>query len=231
MPRTPARKLIVLTGATRGIGRAMTEKFIALGHTVQGCGRSRAHIEQLRQAFGAPHDFAMVDVAQEAQVENWAARVLAQQGPPDLLINNAALIHEAAPLWHVSGEVFDRVIDVNIKGMANVIRHFVPAMVARKSGIIVNISSGLGRSALANMAPYCATKWAVEGLTQALARELPAGMAAIPLNPGVIDTDMLRLGFGEMAREYPRPDKWSERAVPFLLKLGPKDNGKPLSIG
>jgi NAD(P)-dependent dehydrogenase (short-subunit alcohol dehydrogenase family) len=131
----------------------------------------------------------------------------------------------------VSGEVFDRVIDVNIKGVANVLRHFVPALVARKSGVIVTISSGLGRSTMANFAPYCATKWAIEGLTRALAQELPAGMAAVPLNPGVIDTDMLRQGFGETASRYPRPDRWAEQAGPFLLKLGPKDNGKPLSVG
>jgi NADP-dependent 3-hydroxy acid dehydrogenase YdfG len=74
MARTSANKLIVVTGATRGIGRAMTEKFIALGHTVQGCGRGCENINQLRQTFGAPHDFAIVDVAREEQVESWTAR-------------------------------------------------------------------------------------------------------------------------------------------------------------
>jgi NAD(P)-dependent dehydrogenase (short-subunit alcohol dehydrogenase family) len=66
-------------------------------------------------------------------------------------------------------------------------------------------------------------------LTQALAQELPDGLAAVPLNPGVIDTDMLRSCFGESAGQHPSPAEWAERAVPFLLALGPKDNGRPLS--
>src|SRR4029079_16144380 len=94
-----------------------------------------------------------------------------------------------APLWAVPREEFDRLIHVNIKGIANVIRHLVPAMIGRGSGVIVNISSGWGRSTAAEVAPYCASKWAVEGLTRALAQELPAGMAAVPLNPGISDTE------------------------------------------
>jgi NAD(P)-dependent dehydrogenase (short-subunit alcohol dehydrogenase family) len=223
-------KVIVLTGATRGLGLAMTEKFIELGHTVCGCGRSREGIESLRRGHGAPHDFAVVDVAQEQQVEQWAARLLSSRGPPDLLINNAGIINKNAPLWQVPAEEFDQLVDVNLKGVANVLRHFIPAMLARKSGVIVNLSSGWGRSASAEVAPYCATKWAIEGLTAALAQELPRGMAAIALNPGVIDTDMLRSCFGGSAGRYPSPRKWSEQAVPFLLTLNSRDNGKPLTV-
>src|SRR6185295_7668060 len=94
-----------------------------------------------------------------------------------------------APLWRVPVEEFDQVIDVNIKGVANVIRAFLPAMIERGNGVVVNFSSGWGRSTAADVAPYCATKWAIEGLTQALAQELPKGMAAVPVNPGIIDTD------------------------------------------
>jgi NAD(P)-dependent dehydrogenase (short-subunit alcohol dehydrogenase family) len=222
-------KLIVITGATRGLGRALTEKFIALGHTVLGCGRSREHVDGLRRQFGKPHDFEAVDVARDDQVRAWAERVLQSHGPPDLLVNNAALINENAPLWRVPAEEFDRVVDVNIKGVANVIRHFVPAMVEKKRGVIVNLSSGWGRSTSPEVAPYCATKWAMEGLSRALAQELPKGMASIPLNPGVIDTDMLRSSFGENAGDYPDPRAWAESAAPFILRLGAGDNGKPLS--
>ena len=122
------------------------------------------------------------------------------------------------------------VVDINLKGVANVIRHFVPEMVKRKSGVIVNFSSGWGRSADAEFAPYCATKWAIEGLTQSLAQELPSGMAAIPLNPGIINTDMLRSSFGGSAKSYPSPEEWVKVAVPFLIKIGPGDNGKQLTV-
>ncbi len=223
-------KLIVLTGATRGLGLALTEKFVELGHTVCGCGRSREGIEALRRRFGAPHDFAVVDVSQEYQVEPWAARVLSSRGAPDLLINNAAVINQNAPLWQVPAEEFNTVIDVNVKGVANVIRHFVPAMVARKSGVIVNFSSGWGRSVAEEVAPYCASKWAIEGLTQALAEELPRPMAAVPLNPGIIDTDMLRSCYGGSASRYPSAKKWAEQAAPYILGLNSRDNGKQATV-
>ncbi|MFM7149503.1 MAG: SDR family NAD(P)-dependent oxidoreductase, partial [Gemmataceae bacterium] len=76
---------------------------------------------------------------------------------------------------------------------------------------------------------YCASKYAVEGLTLALAQELPPGLAAIPLNPGIINTEMLRSCFGDGAREYPLPEKWAESVVPFLLELGPRQNGQSLT--
>jgi NAD(P)-dependent dehydrogenase (short-subunit alcohol dehydrogenase family) len=147
-----------------------------------------------------------------------------------LLINNAALINHNAPLWKIAAAEFDSVIDVNVKGVANVIRHVLPAMIAAGSGVVVNLSSGWGRSTAPEVAPYCATKWAIEGLTRALAQELPPGLAAVPLNPGIIDTDMLRSTFGGKASNFLTPEEWAEAAAPFLLQLGPKDSGRPLTV-
>lgn len=208
----------------------MTEEFIRLGHTVAGCGRSEKAIAELQGRFTDPNDFAVVDVSSDEQVRGWAKRILESHGPPDLLLNNAALIARNAPLWEVPAEEFSAVIDVNIKGVASVIRHFVPAMVARRSGVIVNFSSGWGRSADAQVAPYCATKWAIEGLTNSLSQELPPGMAAVPLNPGIIDTDMLRSCFGGSSSSYPAPAEWVKIATPFLLKLTAADNGRQMTV-
>ncbi len=223
-------KTIVLTGVSRGLGRALAERFIASGHTVLGCARSAGEIEKLRRAFGPPHDFQAVDVAAAPEVQAWAQRSLKSHGPPDLLINNAALINRNAPLWCVPSAEFSAVIDVNIKGVFHTIHAFLPAMVERRRGVIVNFSSGWGRSVDGEVAPYCATKFALEGLTRALALELPGGLAAIPLNPGIIDTAMLRSGFGASAASYDPPDKWAARAVPFILSLGPKQNGESLTV-
>jgi NAD(P)-dependent dehydrogenase (short-subunit alcohol dehydrogenase family) len=227
MPTVP--RVILITGATRGLGRALVEVFARMGHTIVGCGRSARSIEDLSQLYGPPHDFAVVDVADDPAVAAWADRMLAEVGPPDLLINNAAITNAPAPLWEVDADEFDRVIDVNIKGVANVIRRVAPAMIARGIGVIVNLSSGWGRSTSPNVAPYCASKWAIEGLTRALAQELPKGMAAVPLNPGIIDTDMLKISFGDRSSSFPGPDDWARSAAPFLLGLGPKDNGKALT--
>jgi NAD(P)-dependent dehydrogenase (short-subunit alcohol dehydrogenase family) len=223
-------KVIVITGVTHGIGRAMAEEFARLGHMVLGCGRSQKQIDALKEKFGKPHDFYSVDVSLDESVKSWASVCLTTHAPPDLLINNAGVINKNARLWEVNAREFSEVIDVNVKGTANVIRHFAPSMVKRKTGVIVNLSSGWGRSTDAEVAPYCASKWAIEGLTQALAQELPSGMAAVPLNPGIINTEMLQSAFGGSANHYPTPDEWAKIAVPFLLQIGSKDNGQQLTV-
>ncbi len=223
-------KVVVITGASRGLGRAMVEEFIRRGHTVAGCGRSKAAVGELSRLFAAPHHFEAVDVADPAAVESWGAEVIKKLGPPDLLLNNAALINRNAPLWEIDPAEFGQVIDVNIKGVFHVIRAFLPAMIGRGRGVVVNFSSGWGRSTSPEVAPYCATKFAIEGLTQALAQELPGGLAAIPLNPGVINTEMLRSCFGSGAGSYPKPAEWARNAVPFLLGLDERQNGRPLTV-
>ncbi len=222
---------IVITGVTRGLGRALTEEFIRGGHTVIGCGRSGDAIFDLRMTHLAPHDFSVVDVALDTKVAIWAAKVLENDAAPDLLINNAAIMNRLAPVWEQDDREFTKLVDANIRGVQNVIRHFVPAMVAQKKGVIVNFSSGWGRSVAPQVGPYCMSKWAIEGLTKALAEELPEGMAAVPLNPGVIDTDMLRSAWADGAGSYPKAEQWAKTAAPFILKLSAKDNGKSLSVG
>jgi NAD(P)-dependent dehydrogenase (short-subunit alcohol dehydrogenase family) len=221
---------IIITGVTRGLGRALAEEFIRLGHTVIGCGRGSEGVFDLRMKYGAPHSFDVVDVANATKVGMWGARVLGFGEVPDILINNAALMNTPAPLWKVPPEEFAALVNVNITGTANVIHEFVPAMVAAKKGVIVNLSSGWGRGVSSEVAPYCSSKWAIEGLTKALAEELPTGMAAVPLNPGVIDTDMLRLCWAEGAGNYPKADAWAKAAAPFILQLTAKDNGRSLTV-
>jgi len=218
---------IVITGVSRGIGLAMAIEFLARGHRVFGCARSHILIDdELSADRGC---FRLVDVSDAGQVATWAGMVLEQLGPPDLLINNAGVINQTAPLWQISADDFSEVMAINVNGVFHVLRNFVPAMVARGRGVIVNISSGWGRSTSPRVAPYCASKWAIEGLTRALADELPHGMAAIPLNPGIIHTELLDRCFGDSASAYPLPAQWAKRAVPFLLELGPEDNGDPLT--
>ena len=222
---------IVITGVTRGLGRALAVEFIREGHTVIGCGRSGPEIFDLRMEYPAPHDFSVVDVALDNKVALWAAKILENDSAPDLLINNAGVMNRLAPLWEIEDREFTKVMDVNVRGVANVIRHFVPAMVAKKKGVIVNLSSGWGRSTSPEVGPYCSSKYAIEGLTQALAQELPAGMAAVPLNPGVIDTEMLRSCWGDGAGSYPKAESWAKVAAPFILKIGAKESGRPLTVG
>jgi NAD(P)-dependent dehydrogenase (short-subunit alcohol dehydrogenase family) len=222
---------VLITGVSRGLGRAMAERFIELGHTVWGCARSPVAIEELQKQFDRPHQFAVVDVSDDRQVRDWSRELLTEKIAPDLLINNAGVINRPAALWELDDREFSQTIDVNVKGVANTIRHFVPSMVANDRGIIVNFSSGWGRSTSPQVGPYCATKWAIEGLTRSLAQELPTTMGAIALNPGIIHTEMLEICFGESAASYTPIARWVDRAVPFLLDLSPRNNGAALTVG
>lgn len=224
-------RLIVLTGVSRGLGEALVGEFDKAGHVVVGCARSAETVKQLAKRVDSRHRFDVVDVTDCGAMLQWAKSVQESHGVPELLINNAAVINDLANLWETDPTEFDRVIKTNINGVFYSIRAFVPGMVEKRRGIIVNLSSGWGRSVSPQVAPYCGTKWGVEGMTKALAEELPKGMAAIPLNPGIINTDMLRTCFGSDAAAYPDARSWAKSAAPFILKLTPRNNGQSLTVG
>ncbi len=225
-----SQRLALITGCTRGLGRALVERFIREGITVVGCGRNLRQVEELNEQYAPEHSFYPVDVSDSEDVSRFAHIVLEELGPPDLLINNAALMNDPAKLWDVPAAAFSRLVDVNIKGVHHMIRHFVPAMVERGSGGIVNFSSGWGRSSSPDVVPYCTSKWAIEGLSQGLAQELPAGMFCVPLNPGIINTEMLQQCSGEAASAYPLANEWADDAAAFILKLSASDNGQPVTV-
>ncbi len=208
----------------------MTERFIEAGHTVIGCGRAATSVNEMTSVFGGPHRFDTVDVSDDRQVNEWAKSVIDAGLVPDLVVNNAAIINRNVPLWQITAEEFQQIVDINIVGTANVIRHFVPAMIEQGRGTIVNFSSGWGRSTSPEVAPYCATKYAIEGLSQALAQELPSGMVAVALNPGIINTEMLQSCWADGAAQYPSPERWSRVAAPYILSISPRDNGRPLTV-
>jgi NAD(P)-dependent dehydrogenase (short-subunit alcohol dehydrogenase family) len=224
------RKLVVITGITQGLGRAMVDRFSELGWTVAGCGRSVHKMEQIKEEFNDNHDFQVVDVSNEKSVQTWAETILQKYGSPDLLINNASIINKNAPLWAVSAKEFATVMDINVNGVVNVIRSFVPAMIQNKNGTIINISSDWGRNGEAMLAPYCASKFAVEGLTQSLALELPKEVTVVALDPGGgINTSMLQSSAPEYVNEAPNPEAWSKVAVPYMLSITSEHTGKSLT--
>ena len=120
---------IVITGATKGLGRALTEQYIQLGHMVIGCGRSINSIKLLSNSYKENTDFQVVDISDHEQVRSWAKDVLNKFGSPDYLLNNAGIINKNASLWDVSEQEFSDVIDTNIKGIYNTIKEFVPNMI------------------------------------------------------------------------------------------------------
>lgn len=231
MPEAKAQKKhVCISGCTRGLGRALAQWFLNEGWSVSGFGRDAKAIAAL-SASGREdaHFFRVLDVTDDDAVRAFAQAAKSALGPPDLLLNNAGMINANAPLWEVPAEEFSQVVDVNLKGLVNVLRHFAPLMIERGSGVMINFSSGWGRSTSPDVAPYCATKWAVEGLSQAMAQELPQKVAVAAMNPGIIDTEMLRSCFGESAGAYGDAEQWASRAGPFLAKLDASVNGRQLT--
>lgn len=222
------QKTAIITGVTRGCGRALADRFIENGFTVFGCGRSQSEIDELSKIHPVPHQFHSVDVSKWQDVKNWADTI---NIAPDFLINNASIINKRAPLWQIDDDEFSQIVDINIKGVANVIRAFVPKMLQRNSGIIVNFSSEWGRSTSPNVAPYCASKFAIEGLTQALAQELPNGMVAVALRPGTVNTDMLQKISPGFADSCQTPEQWSHKAIKKILSIKKSQNGESIAVG
>ncbi|MEM9290726.1 MAG: SDR family oxidoreductase [Acidobacteriota bacterium] len=227
-PATTRRVLV--TGVSRGLGRALAEGLALRGHTVLGCARSEKRVRELAANLGGGHDLRAVDITDREAVDHWAKGVVERYGAPDLVLNNAAVINPRLPLLELTAEDFDQVLDVNVKGSVYVLRAFLPSMIAAGRGVVVNFSSGWGHRGAAGVAPYCASKFAIEGLTQCLSQELPEGLAAVAFSPGVIHTEMLETAFGVQASRYPEPPEWAQRAIPFLLELGPRDNGRSVRL-
>ncbi|CAK9201968.1 unnamed protein product [Sphagnum troendelagicum] len=229
-PAPHAGRLVVITGVTKGLGRALALEMATRGHVVAGCGRNEELLASLRSQIGSKHLLKVVDVALDDNVNEFAKVVLETHGVPDIVVNNAGIINKNAKLWEIPKEEFDAVIDTNVKGTANCIRHFAKHMIQRGQGVIVNVSSGWGRAGAAEVSAYCTSKWAVEGLTRSLAKELPKGMAAVALSPGVLNTELLTSCFGASAALYPSPESWAPQAAEMILGFGVADNGTSQTV-
>ena len=221
-------KLICISGCSRGLGRALAIEFSTRGWRVAGGARDDGSLDQLRQTLSTDNHLQSLDVTIPEQVDSFSEQVVGKLGCPDLLVNNAGVINSNAKLKNITPDEFALVLSTNLGGTHNMIRAFLPFMEKEGKGIIVNFSSYWGKSAAPEVGPYCASKWGVEGLTRSLAQELPSGLSAVALNPGIIDTDMLRSCFGEEAAAYEAPPVWAKKAADCLIGLGPSDNGETI---
>ena len=121
-------KVVVITGVARGLGQAMALEFASHGHRMIGCSRNEKKLLELTEKLGDGHSLSVVDVTDDDAVAVWADESVEAFGAPDLLLNNAAVINRNKFLWELYASEFDEVVDINIKGVANVIRHFLPTM-------------------------------------------------------------------------------------------------------
>jgi NAD(P)-dependent dehydrogenase (short-subunit alcohol dehydrogenase family) len=184
-------KSILVTGATRGVGEALTLKFAKKGHVVYALARTRNQLNSLVERCGADKVIPFeVDVSIREQVEEATTAIQREYGTPDVLINNAGIV-ENIPFAEQELEMIDRIVDVNLKGTLYVTRCLVPGMIARGSGRIINLSSVAGTRGIPGQTAYCASKLGMNGFADALAQELLAkGILVTTICPGGIDTPL-----------------------------------------
>jgi 3-oxoacyl-[acyl-carrier protein] reductase len=195
-------KVAVVTGASRGIGLAIAERFAAAGARVAICSlakdaagekRLADAVERLEKSAptGTPIVWLRADVSRFADVRHLHATVDKELGVPDIVVNNAGTVIRKR-LDETTEDEWDSVIAANLKGSFNVTRVFLPQMRARGSGRIINIASISGRQGTARLTAYCAAKHGIVGLTRALAEETrDVGVQVNAICPGSVDTEML----------------------------------------
>ena len=218
-------KTAVITGAGRGIGRAIALAFAREGCDVALAARSVDELEATRRLVAETGRRALAvrcDVAELESVTAMAQTVLAEFDRVDVLVNNAGY-GRFRPFVELTDEEFVRTIDVNLTGAFRCIKAFLPDMMARKSGRIINVSSVSGLKGLNRQSAYCASKHGLNGLSKTLALELrPYGIAVHALCPGGVTT---RLSEEEMPdrdkTDWMTPEDIAHVAL-FLASMGPR---------
>ena len=190
-------KVTVITGGSRGIGFATARAFLREGAKVIIAASSKASADKavasLREEFpGAVVGGISPDLSNYEEVRNIFRTVAATYGCIDILVNNAG-ISESTPFTEYTEETFDKVMDLNVKGVFNATRAAIECMVPRQRGVILSTSSMVSISGQPSGFAYPASKFAVNGMTVSLARELgPKGIRVNAVAPGIIETDMMK---------------------------------------
>ena len=190
-------KIAIITGGSRGIGYATADKFLAEGAKVIITASTQASadraVSKLKEKYpesvvdGISHDLSSLESVKEAFM-----LTSIKYGCVDILVNNAG-VSESTPFTEYTEETFDKVMDLNVKGVFNATRAAVDCMTAKGSGVILSTSSMVSISGQPSGLAYPASKFAVNGLTVSLARELgPKGIRVNAVAPGIIETDMMK---------------------------------------
>lgn len=185
---------MLVTGASRGIGRSIATRLALDGYAIAGCYRvaSEASVDTARAIteIGAPLYFDECDVQDMEAVERFVSAAERELGPIRSLVNNAGIIRDK-PLVLMTPDEWQAVLDTNLTGAWNVCRAVLFRFLKRRSGVVVNISSVAGIHGNANQTNYAATKAGIIGLSKSLAKEVaPYGIRVNVVAPGFIDTDM-----------------------------------------
>ncbi len=215
----------LVTGASRGIGRAIASQLASLGAAISICGRDEEKLRiaaaELREA-GAKFLATRADVTSEKDVLSLVESTEKQLGPISILVNNAGTGSGGfGPLQEKTEAEWDHVMNTNLKSVFFVSRAVIPGMIQRGAGDIVNISSLAGKNTFAGGGIYCASKWALQGLSGCMAEDLRAhGIRVSVICPGSVATDFRGRGPKDATKVLTAEDV--AHAVAMVLTQGPQ---------
>jgi NAD(P)-dependent dehydrogenase (short-subunit alcohol dehydrogenase family) len=216
------KKTWFITGASRGFGRIWAEAALQRGDQVTATARNLADVADLKERFGDAVLPLTLDVTNPGQVQQVVEQAYAHFGRLDILVNNAGTSLFAAT-EEASDEQIRSLFDANYFGMVRVLRAVLPLLRKQGSGHILGVSSGLGITALPLIGFYCATKWAVEALHEAVAQEVRAfGIRVTLVEPGAYATE-----FGKSAQIADVLEPYAEFRKQFLTRLAGVERGDP----
>lgn len=224
-------KVAIVTGGTGGIGKATCHALLAEGADVVIVDRFSDHLEALEEELKKlngnsepPRTLGLaLDVSQEEDMESMASQTLKKFSRIDFLVTCAGILRAPGkpprPMVELTGEEWDTVIDINLKGVFLSNRAVLPAMISQKSGTIINLSSTSGRQGKAHDAPYCASKFGVIGLSESLAEEVRLyGIKVQAILPDAVDTPIWEQN-GPIKPEYALPAKRVADLILYMLTL------------
>jgi 3-hydroxybutyrate dehydrogenase len=215
--------VVFITGAARGVGRAIAIRFASDGYAVAAAGRSTgslAAISDELRACGARFSRSVCDVAEKGDVVRAVGEVERTLGPIDVLVNNAGM-SESAPFAAMDDEMWERTLAVNLTGTYHCMRTVIPGMFARQRGRIINIASTAARVGFPYTAAYVASKHGVLGLTRAVALEAHGrGVTVNAICPGWIDTDMTRRAIERIVEKTGRTPEEARRVIEQMNPSG-----------
>lgn len=196
-------KIALVTGAASGIGEAIAKALANAGAFVYICDLDETNGERVANEIGENAKFLPLNVAEKSDCEAIAKTVLAEKGKLDILVNNAGIGH-VGTLLQTTEEDLDRLYAVNVRGMFSLTKAFLPLMIERKNGVIINTASIGGIVAVRDRLAYCTTKFAVVGFTKSVALDHALqGIRANAVCPGRVETPFVKARLAE----YPDPKK------------------------
>lgn len=219
MPEDLTGEVVFITGASRGLGRALAEAFAQSGAALVLCARSKGDLARVADsvARSTAVEAAAADVSDETAVADLVARASARLGPINVLVNNASILGRRIPLREHSVEEWRSVLEVNLTGTLIPTLAVLPGMRELGRGSIINVSSGVGNVARQRWGAYAISKWGVEALTKNLAlEEAKAGVRVNVVDPGRLQTGMRRAAYPDEDASEPTPPS---RITPLFLWL------------